>query len=138
MMFEAQRHSLAYGPHHLFEMRLLDGAQRCLDGTHAAADVVTSHTVEGVAALREHLVNVLGQRTTEGPVVQQTAARCVDSLEKATQSVQRAWQLCGQQWVEELIAVELRTALNQLGLIIGAVYTDDILDRIFSTFCIGK
>ena len=105
---------------------------------HAAADVVTSHTVEGVAALREHLVNVLGQRTTEGPVVQQTAARCVDSLEKATQSVQRAWQLCGQQWVEELIAVELRTALNQLGLIIGAVYTDDILDRIFSTFCIGK
>ena len=105
---------------------------------HAAADVITSHTSEGVAALRDHLINVLGQRATEGPVVQQTAARCIDSLEKASQSVQRCWELCKQQWVEELIAVELRTALNQLGLVIGTVYTDDILDRIFSTFCIGK
>ena len=38
----------------------------------------------------------------------------------------------------ELIAVELRTALNELGKVVGAVYTDDLLDRIFSTFCIGK
>ena len=38
----------------------------------------------------------------------------------------------------ELIAVELRTALHELGKVVGAVYTDDLLDRIFSTFCIGK
>ncbi len=104
----------------------------------AAADVVTSHTDEGVRGLREHLKVVLCQQATEGTVVQQTAARCFDSLETATQSVQRALELCDQQWVEELIAAELRTALNQLGLVVGAVYTDDILDRIFSTFCIGK
>ena len=39
---------------------------------------------------------------------------------------------------EELIAAEIRLALDELGLILGAVYTDDILDRIFSRFCIGK
>jgi tRNA modification GTPase len=39
---------------------------------------------------------------------------------------------------DELIAVEVRTALEELGRVVGAVYTDDILDRIFSTFCIGK
>ena len=38
----------------------------------------------------------------------------------------------------ELIAVELRTALHELGKVVGAVYTDDLLDRIFSKFCIGK
>ncbi|MBA61284.1 MAG: tRNA uridine-5-carboxymethylaminomethyl(34) synthesis GTPase MnmE [Planctomycetaceae bacterium] len=105
---------------------------------HAMADVVTSHTPQGVVGLRNHLQSVLRQQATQGPVVQQTAARCFDSLETATQSVRRALELCERQWVEELIAAELRTALNQLGLVVGNVYTDDILDRIFSTFCIGK
>ena len=38
----------------------------------------------------------------------------------------------------ELLALELRSALDQLGEMVGAVYTDDLLDRIFSRFCIGK
>ena len=39
---------------------------------------------------------------------------------------------------EELIAAEVRLALSELGKVAGAVYTDDLLDRIFSRFCIGK
>ena len=39
---------------------------------------------------------------------------------------------------EELVAIEIREALQHLGQIVGQVYTDDILDRIFSKFCIGK
>jgi tRNA modification GTPase len=38
----------------------------------------------------------------------------------------------------ELIALALRSALDPLGEMVGAVYTDDLLDRIFSRFCIGK
>jgi tRNA modification GTPase len=38
----------------------------------------------------------------------------------------------------EILALELRGALAQLGELVGAVYTDDLLDRIFSRFCIGK
>jgi tRNA modification GTPase len=38
----------------------------------------------------------------------------------------------------ELMALELRLALEQLGEMVGAVYTDELLDRIFSRFCIGK
>src|SRR5207253_2030146 len=38
----------------------------------------------------------------------------------------------------EVLALELRAALEELGAIVGAVYTDDLLDRIFSRFCIGK
>ncbi|MBK96664.1 MAG: tRNA uridine-5-carboxymethylaminomethyl(34) synthesis GTPase MnmE [Planctomycetaceae bacterium] len=104
----------------------------------AVADVTANYTAEGVVALKGHLQRVLSQQATSGTVVQQTAARCYESLESAVDSVQRALELCQQQWVEELIAAELRTALNQLGLVVGTVYTDDILDRIFSTFCIGK
>ncbi|MDI6744551.1 MAG: tRNA uridine-5-carboxymethylaminomethyl(34) synthesis GTPase MnmE [Thermodesulfovibrionales bacterium] len=38
----------------------------------------------------------------------------------------------------EIIAIEFRNALDRLGEIVGAVTTDDILNRIFSNFCIGK
>jgi tRNA modification GTPase len=67
-----------------------------------------------------------------------TAERCRESLRRAAECLQAACQLadCGGQ--EELIAADLRAALDELGQIVGAVYTDDVLDRIFSRFCIGK
>ena len=37
-----------------------------------------------------------------------------------------------------MATVEIREVLDHLGRILGTVYTDDILDRIFSRFCIGK
>jgi tRNA modification GTPase len=38
----------------------------------------------------------------------------------------------------ELIAVDLRFAIDSLGALTGEVYTDDILEVLFSRFCIGK
>jgi tRNA modification GTPase len=38
----------------------------------------------------------------------------------------------------ELLALDLRLALEELGAMVGTVYTDDLLDRIFSRFCVGK
>jgi tRNA modification GTPase len=38
----------------------------------------------------------------------------------------------------ELAAFEMRTGLNTLGEIIGEVTTEDLLDKIFGQFCIGK
>lgn len=38
----------------------------------------------------------------------------------------------------DLLSIDLRTALDSLGKVTGAVTTDDILDDIFSSFCIGK
>jgi tRNA modification GTPase len=37
-----------------------------------------------------------------------------------------------------LLALELRGTLDELGALVGAVYTEDLLDRVFSRFCIGK
>jgi tRNA modification GTPase len=39
---------------------------------------------------------------------------------------------------DELVAIDLRQAVDDLGHVVGAVVTDDILDRIFKRFCIGK
>jgi len=40
--------------------------------------------------------------------------------------------------LSEFIALDCRKALDKVGEVIGKVYTDDILNRIFSQFCIGK
>ena len=67
-----------------------------------------------------------------------TAARCRETLTGAIDAVERAEQAGRSGLGDELIAIELREALDCLGHILGTVYSDDILDRIFSKFCIGK
>ena len=67
-----------------------------------------------------------------------TADRCADSLRRAAGSLARAAELNRGGRGEELIGSELRVALTELSSVVGAVYTEDILGRIFSRFCIGK
>jgi tRNA modification GTPase len=67
-----------------------------------------------------------------------TAQRCDESLRAASRTLERARALNATAAGDELVAAELRTALGELGKVAGVVYTDDILDRVFSRFCIGK
>ena len=68
-----------------------------------------------------------------------TAARCRESLEAVLSALDRAEFAAADEAIgDELIAVDIRDALDHLGRILGTVYTDDILDRVFSKFCIGK
>ncbi|MCR9200600.1 MAG: 50S ribosome-binding GTPase [Planctomycetaceae bacterium] len=67
-----------------------------------------------------------------------TTARCRESLNATIQAIDAAIAAVAGQFGDEIIAIELRAALEHLGIILGEVYTDDILDHIFSSFCIGK
>jgi len=60
------------------------------------------------------------------------------ALEGAAAALARAEVAAREGVSEEFISVELRSALGELGEIVGAVTTEDLLERIFSTFCIGK
>jgi tRNA modification GTPase len=59
-------------------------------------------------------------------------------LQAAAKALETAHATASAQAGEELVAAEIRHALDQLGTVVGTVYTDDILDKIFSRFCIGK
>ncbi|REJ67252.1 MAG: GTP-binding protein [Planctomycetota bacterium] len=103
------------------------------------ADVFTSsHSGAGLEELRRAIAAKLSDAAPATEVVASTAARCRESLQRAADAVEAARQLVESGGGEELVAVELRAALDELGCVTGAVYTDDILDRIFSRFCIGK
>ncbi|MEP3478513.1 MAG: GTPase [Fuerstiella sp.] len=67
-----------------------------------------------------------------------TAVRCRDSLRRTIARLQSAEEAAAMDAGDEIVSMELRDALQQLSTILGEVYTDDILDHIFSNFCIGK
>ena len=71
-------------------------------------------------------------------VVPLTAARCRTSLRNAAIALGHAKRATEQQHGDEVIASEIRLSLEEIGLVAGTVYTDDILDALFSRFCIGK
>jgi tRNA modification GTPase len=60
--------------------------------------------------------------------------RHIQAIETAVEAVGRARECTA----AELMAAELRAALDALGQVLGDVTPDDILGRVFSTFCIGK
>jgi tRNA modification GTPase len=94
---------------------------------------------QGLAELAAACVRILAlPRGGSSDFIGTTAARCLESLTHARQILARARAAAAGRQGDELLAVELREAVDHLGRIVGAVYTDDILDRIFSRFCIGK
>jgi tRNA modification GTPase len=88
-----------------------------------------------VSSIRNRLL--LETTAGEQSLVANTAERCRQSLIEARASLLRAHDVAATD-EHDLVALELRAALEHLGQVVGAVVTDDILDRIFRQFCIGK
>ena len=65
-------------------------------------------------------------------------ARHQAALERAREALAQAAQAAEKNAYEECVALELNTALGALGEVIGETATEDLLDQIFSKFCIGK
>ena len=97
-------------------------------------------TGEGITDLRRQLQDRLQSgQSGSGQWLGMTAARCRETVELVAASLEAALATAiHQKSGDELIAVDIRQSLDQLGVILGEIYTDDILDRIFSKFCIGK
>jgi tRNA modification GTPase len=72
----------------------------------------------------------------EGVVV--TNLRHKTAIQNARASLMNAIQALMENQPIEIIALELRDSLDKLGEIVGSVTTEDILERIFNEFCIGK
>ncbi len=108
------------------------------EGNHQLTIPTSSLAGLGIDELKHAIQSVLASQPNESNTVAATATRCRDSLRLAGDSIARACDIVSSQAGDELIAAELRTALIELGKVVGAIYTDDVLDRIFSRFCIGK
>jgi tRNA modification GTPase len=108
------------------------------DLVDVAADVpiTSAKTGRGIAELRRLLAD--RAKGAKAPALAPSLSRCRHHVEKGLTHLRSAHHMVLFDEPAELLALELRLALDQLGEMVGAVYTDDLLDRIFSRFCIGK
>jgi len=116
----------------------LTGRQPGLSEAKPAVEIALSaHTGAGLDDLRRHLKQCVGfQEHAEGGF--SARRRHFDALQRAHAHIVEGARLLREQHAAELLAEELREAQQDLGEITGAFTSEDLLDRIFSSFCIGK
>ena len=94
---------------------------------------------DGMEQLKDEVFHtILGRRLDTETSVVAPNLRHKLCLERALDAVNRALQLLDGRSSAELIALEAQEALAHLGEIIGLTTTEDLLDQIFSQFCLGK
>jgi tRNA modification GTPase len=112
-------------------------ATKCDLGPPPAGWTATSALARaGLAELRTLLAEKA--RARRPPALAPSVSRCRHHVEACLGHLRRAHAVVLYEDPPELLALELRDTLEQLGQMVGSVYTDDLLDRIFSRFCIGK
>lgn len=99
---------------------------------------VSARDGSGLEGLKEELYAVFLSRGHGGGRLLVTNVRHRDALERADQAIDRAASCINRQESLEFVAFELREALSHLSEITGETCTEEILDQIFSRFCIGK
>ena len=99
---------------------------------------LSAKTLGGFESLTEalHQKATGGERTGESLVI--TRERHRDHLQQAAEALHNASETLAEGLSEELIAVDITLAMEHLGSILGKTFEEDLLDKIFGQFCIGK
>jgi len=116
----------------------LTGEQPYAAATPAGAEIaISARTGAGMDLLRQHLKNACGFHAPgEGAFI--ARRRHLDALERTLAHLFCASDMLAQRVAVELVAEDLRQAQRALGEITGDFTSNDLLERIFSSFCIGK
>ena len=97
----------------------------------------SARTLFGLDDFRAAVVSVAGGQRSEGaPTL--TKPRQFEALKKARLSLGEVRSGLAQRHPPDLIAVDVQAALDYIGWVTGAVTSEDVLEAIFSEFCIGK
>lgn len=97
---------------------------------------ISAKTGEGIPELIKRLTEA-ATPTTEADLTV-TNARHYEALIRAAEALRRATEALQTDLSADFIAQDIREALHHLGLITGAITTPDLLNTLFSRFCIGK
>jgi tRNA modification GTPase len=94
---------------------------------------------EGIEALKDAIKNLVWSGKIEAGMLQvMINSRHQEALGRARAGAVLTRDALRADATLELVALDLRIAVNAVGEIVGKTATDDLLDSIFSQFCIGK
>jgi tRNA modification GTPase len=101
--------------------------------------IISSQTGAGIIDLLSSIEKKLKDlRSVIGEEIVITQARHFNHLESLNQYMSSALALISQDESPDLISQELRLGLSEVHQLLGKEYDDEVLDKIFSSFCIGK
>jgi tRNA modification GTPase len=126
------------GPVWLVETKadLVPGERGTLPARASVAFRISATDGSGLPELTAALAGFAGEYFAAGESGLVTRARQKALLETAAAALRRAGQVVD--GADEILAEELRVAAHTLGRLLGKVDVEDILDKIFKDFCIGK
>ncbi|WP_256009764.1 tRNA uridine-5-carboxymethylaminomethyl(34) synthesis GTPase MnmE [Desertivirga xinjiangensis] len=93
---------------------------------------------EGIEELKEEILQKVNLHNISTDDVLVTNVRHVEALQRTQDSLERVLFGIDNPVTSDFLAMDIKQALYYLGEITGTVTTDDLLDNIFSKFCIGK
>jgi len=94
---------------------------------------------QGIEALKDAIKELIWAGEIKAEMLQvMINSRHQDALNRARTATRRTIDAFRQDATLELVALDLRIAVNAVGEVVGKTTTDDLLDSIFSQFCIGK
>ena len=100
---------------------------------------VSATTGEGLETLKERILEAIGAGAAKGEEYGFiTSLRHETLLSEAVEALDAARNAVDHSIPHEMVMLDLYAALRPVDAITGATTADDILNRIFSTFCIGK
>ena len=88
--------------------------------------------------LRSYLLSLYGSGKIDANNSIVTSARHAEALKKTSEALTSVYEGLSKNITNDFIAADLRQALMHLGEITGEISTEDLLENIFSKFCIGK
>ena len=99
---------------------------------------ISAKTGQGLEELQKAMIEPFSRPDMDNAGFLVSDARHHDLLLHARQEIETSINLLNQKMSEEIVLIGLHNALGYLGQITGETTTEDMLSRIFSTFCIGK
>lgn len=123
---------------HLIVANKRDISSVSFEGEAKNAIRISAKTGEGIEELKKAVVAPFASADGETSSFLVSDARHHDLLLRCESEIRGSIDLLKGQTSEEIVLVGLHNALRHLGQITGETTTEDMLTRIFSTFCIGK
>ena len=110
-----------------------------LDGIPWVKISTSALTGDGLGELEERMVGtVLGGKVFASDALLVSNPRHKSALERAQSHLEQALASIGTQMPDDFVTIDLTAALNALGEITGETVIEELLETIFSNFCIGK
>ncbi len=100
--------------------------------------LVSARTGQGIEDLRNSIQFAFESTDPHVDGFQITSIRHAELLSQALESLRSARIAVAQRLTGDIISIDLRASIGYIGEIVGEVTTDDILNSIFESFCIGK